>query len=157
MTTALDPDAVDAELSARAIFALAGQQIAQAATRTSLTARADLDALHQILITCHTLTAASPRPPGDACADHLAAARVRLFQAAEEVHRAFHAASRTEPADQTRSVQRPGCGGSHPEGRPALQICSRQVKAGAAMRATATPAALRASFTGRIRHGAEGR
>ncbi|OIV35958.1 hypothetical protein BIV57_18740 [Mangrovactinospora gilvigrisea] len=150
MTTALDPDAVDTELSARAIFALAGQQVAEAATRTGLTARTDLDALHQILITCHTLTAASPRPPGNACADHLAAARVRLFQAAEEVHRAFHAAERP-PAD------RPGCGGSHPEGRPALQICSRQVKACATMRTTATPAVLRASFTGRIRHSVEGR
>ncbi|WP_369265891.1 DUF6238 family protein [Streptomyces harbinensis] len=68
--------------------------------------------------------------------DHLRAARVRSWQAAEHLHAAFHAAPRK----------------GSPEGVPELTVCQRHLRTAVLVRRQTTSGELRDPFTGLTRH-----
>lgn len=114
--------------------------------------RAELDALHAHLISLHRLLdahAVRTGPVAAAEADHLRAVRTRLWQAAEHLHAAFHAAPRL-------TAGRPSAPEAHrtgpPEGPPRLTVCRRHLRTALRVRRQTTPADLRAPFTGLVRH-----
>jgi hypothetical protein len=117
------------------------------------TSRAELDTLHAHLVAVHELLNAHADRTGPLVAsegEHLAAARTRIWQAADHLHAAFH----TAPHHDTDEV--PGETAEHhglPEGAPELTICQRhQHTATHTVRLRTTPTDLRAPFTGLIRH-----
>ncbi|MFD7204390.1 DUF6238 family protein [Streptomyces sp. NPDC059893] len=114
--------------------------------------RTELDALHAHLVAlyglldAHTVRTAAV---ADAEGDHLRACRIRLWQAAEHLHAAFHAA----PYSGTdRLAARDACRARLPEGAPELTVCQRHLAASARVRRDHTPADLRDPFTGLTRH-----
>ncbi|MEU3529087.1 DUF6238 family protein [Streptomyces sp. NPDC038707] len=106
--------------------------------------RAQLDALHAHLTELHRLIdqlAEAARPPHPAAGRHLAAAHTRLWQAATDVHAAFHLL----PTAQKDSVAcRPE---QLPDGPPFLTICQRHLAAGHIVRRKTTPTDLRTPRT----------
>ncbi|WP_059006615.1 DUF6238 family protein [Streptomyces specialis] len=110
--------------------------------------RAELDAVHAHLVSllrlldAHATRAARLAPVEG---DHLRAARARVWQAADHTHAAYHVAPR--PASSKASAR-----SGLPEGPPELTICQRHQRAAHLMRRRTTPADLRASFTGLVRH-----
>ncbi|MFJ8794593.1 DUF6238 family protein [Streptomyces sp. NPDC102462] len=98
--------------------------------------RVHLDVLHAHLTGLHQLLdqlAEATRPPHPAAGRHLAAAHTRLWQAATELHAAFHLVPSTA-ADSAEC--RPD---RLPEGPMVLTICQRHVAAGHSVRRKTTP------------------
>ncbi|MCK7626180.1 DUF6238 family protein [Streptomyces sp. RS10V-4] len=110
--------------------------------------RIELDALHAHLtslyglIDAHTTLTA---PVAKAEGDHLRACRVRLWQATEHLHAAYHAAPRPASSPEARRARLP-------EGAPDLTVCRRHLTTAARVRRSHTPTDLRDPFTGLIRH-----
>jgi hypothetical protein len=95
-----------------------------------------LDVLHAHLIDVYRLLdqlAVTARPPHPAAGQRLAAARTRLWQAATNVHDAFHLL----PAPAAD----PGCRPDRPPpaGPPFVTICQRHLAAGHTVRRATTP------------------
>ncbi|MFB9556872.1 DUF6238 family protein [Streptomyces roseoviridis] len=130
MTTTTDP--TDAHPYLRA--ATAG--IRHHARSLASAARADrrhLDNLHEHLTRLHLLldqVADTVRPEHPAAGRHLAAAHLRLWQAATCLHEAFH----TLPAAPDCTPDR------LPDGPLVLTICQRHLASGHAIRRKTTPA-----------------
>ncbi|MFB8267436.1 DUF6238 family protein [Streptomyces sp. NPDC055955] len=117
-----------------------------AASRTELdTLHAHLVALYGLL-DAHTVRTAQV---ADAEGDHLRACRIRLWQAAEHLHAAFHAAPHPGAG---RHLTRQAGRARLPEGAPELTVCQRHLAASARVRRDHTPADLRDPFTGLTRH-----
>lgn len=113
--------------------------------------RSELDALHAhhaalfaLVDTHHTAT----RGVFAAEADHLHAARIRVWQTCDSLHDAFHRAPRADGRLPTREA----CALRHPEGTPDLTICQRHAHASARVRRIATPSELRGTPTARSRN-----
>ncbi|MFJ9131243.1 DUF6238 family protein [Streptomyces sp. NPDC102340] len=114
--------------------------------------RTELDALHGHLIALYDLLdahAARTTPVATAEGDHLRACRIRLWQAAEHLHAAFHAAPHPKTG---RLPSRETCRARLPEGAPELTVCQRHLATSARIRREHTPADLRDPFTGLTRH-----
>ncbi|MFF8447702.1 DUF6238 family protein [Streptomyces leeuwenhoekii] len=98
--------------------------------------RAHLDTLHAHLTELHRLIdqlAQTARPPHPGAGRHLAAAHTRLWQAATDIHAAFHLLPATStPATECRPEELP-------EGPPFLTICQRHLAAGHIVRRKTTP------------------
>lgn len=114
-------------------------------------ARAELDSLHAHLISLHHLLDAH------ACrtarllpfeGEQLQAARTRLWQAADHLHAAYHAAPRPGTGEVP---DREACQAGLPEGAPELTICQRHQRAAHLVRRRTTPADLHTPYTGLIR------
>ncbi|WP_326777076.1 DUF6238 family protein [Streptomyces sp. NBC_01445] len=117
-----------------------------AASRTELdTLHAHVIALYELLDTHAVRTA----QVADAEGDHLRACRIRLWQAAEHLHAAFHSAP--HPGTD-RLATHDACRTRLPEGAPELTVCQRHLAASARVRRDHTPADLRDPFTGLTRH-----
>jgi hypothetical protein len=113
--------------------------------------RTELDALHAHLLALYALLDAhTDRTSRTApvAGDHLRACRVRIWQAADHLHAAYHAA----PHPDGRLPSREACRARLPEGAPDLTICRRHLATGAHVRRDHTPADLHDPFTGLIRH-----
>ncbi|MGP3775464.1 DUF6238 family protein [Streptomyces sp. SDT5-1] len=114
--------------------------------------RAELDALHAHVIALYDLLDAHAQrttPVAAAEGDHLRACRIRLWQAADHLHTAFHAA----PHPKTGSLPtREVCRARLPEGAPELTVCKRHLNTSARVRRDHTPTDLRDPFTGLTRH-----
>ncbi|MFF2819373.1 DUF6238 family protein [Kitasatospora cineracea] len=114
--------------------------------------RAELDCLHEHLISLHALLDAhaertAPLLPADG--HHLRAARTRLWQAADHLHAAYHSAPRTGSGE----VPEPdACRARLPEGAPELTVCRRHQQAAHLVRRRTTAADLHSPFTGLVRH-----
>ncbi|MFD5108967.1 DUF6238 family protein [Streptomyces cinereoruber] len=109
--------------------------------------RLHLDVLHAHLTTVHRLLdrlAETTRPPHPAAGRRLAAAHTYLWQAASEVHAAFHLLPSSTTAGTESSTCRPE---RLPEGPPVLTICQRHLAAGHVVRRKTTPTDLRAHTT----------
>ncbi|MFE2108013.1 DUF6238 family protein [Kitasatospora sp. NPDC059463] len=108
--------------------------------------RAELDALHAhcvalfALLDTHTGTA---RPHAPAEADHLHAARIRVWQTCEALHGAYHRAPRADGRRPTREA----CALRLPEGAPDMAICQRHTTTAGRVRRIATPSELRGTPT----------
>ena len=116
-----------------------------------VTSRAELDALHAHLVALHGLLDAHTGRTGQlvpAEGDHLRAARTRIWQAADHVHAAYHAAPRP---DSGEVPDREACQTQLPEGAPELTICQRHQRTAHLVRRRTTPADLHAPFTGLVR------
>lgn len=105
---------------------------------------AHLTALHQFM----DQVAAATRPPHPAGGRHLAAAHARLWQAATEIHSAFHLLPGTPAAEGAETSCRPE---QLPEGPPVLTICQRHLAAGHSIRRKTTPTDLRPHTTACVR------
>ncbi|MGK4579599.1 DUF6238 family protein [Kitasatospora sp. HPMI-4] len=117
-----------------------------------VTSRAELDSLHAHLVTLHGLFdahTARTAPLIEIEGDHLRAARTRLWQAADHVHAAYHAAPRPGTGDVP---SREACQAGLPEGAPELTICRRHQRTARLVRRRTTPTDLHHPFTGLIRH-----
>ncbi|MFG3253320.1 DUF6238 family protein [Streptomyces sp. NPDC048172] len=115
-------------------------------------ARAELDSLHAHLVALYRLLDAHTTSTSPAAAvegDHLRACRIRLWQAADHLHTAFHAAPLP---DTGRPPARETCRARLPEGAPELTVCQRHLAASARVRRDHTPSDLRDPFTGLTRH-----
>lgn len=99
--------------------------------------RVHLDVLHAHVTALHRMLdqlSETVRPPHPASGRHLTDAHTRLWQAASEIHAAFHLLP--SPRDDGRECrpERP------PEGPPMLTVCQRHVAASHAIRRKTTPA-----------------
>ncbi|WP_405428526.1 DUF6238 family protein [Streptomyces erythrochromogenes] len=101
--------------------------------------RVHLDVLHSHLTGLHLLVdrlTDTTRPQSPTAGRHLASAHLRLWQAANSLHEAFH----TLPATASAGSEA-GCRPDRlPEGPPVLTICQRQLASGHAIRRKTTPA-----------------
>jgi len=117
-----------------------------------VTARCELDALHEHLVSLHGLLDAHTQRTARILpveGDQLAAARTRLWQAADHLHAAYHAA----PHPDTGEVPtREACRAGLPEGAPQLTICQRHQRTARLVRRRTTPADLHSPVTGQRRH-----
>ncbi|OCC11549.1 DUF6238 family protein [Streptomyces sp. PTY087I2] len=116
-----------------------------------VTSRAELDALHAHLVSVHGLLDAHAMRVGQlvpAEGDQLQAARTRLWQAADHVHAAYHAAPRTDSGEVPETD---ACRPHLPEGAPELTICQRHQRTAHLVRRRTTSADLHAPFTGLVR------
>ncbi|MGH4028713.1 DUF6238 family protein [Actinomycetota bacterium Odt1-20B] len=114
--------------------------------------RTELDSLHAHLVALYGLLdthAARTTPVAAAEGDHLRACRIRLWQAAEHLHAAFHAAPHPGTG---RLPEREACRARTPEGAPELTVCQRHLATATHVRRDHTPADLRDPFTGLTRH-----
>ncbi|MDX3854924.1 DUF6238 family protein [Streptomyces sp. AK02-01A] len=114
--------------------------------------RVHLDALHAHLTTLHQLLdhlTDATRPPHPAAGHHLATAHTRLWQAATEIHSAFHLLPSNTTADSAAASACPP--ERLPEGPPVLTICQRHLTAGHIIRRKTTPTDLRAHTTACVR------
>lgn len=114
--------------------------------------RAELDALHAHVVALYgLLDAHTARTTAVAKAegDHLRAGRIRLWQAAEHLHAAFHAAPQPGTG---RLPSREACRARQPEGAPEITVCQRHLTTAAQVRRDHTPTDLRDPFTGLTRH-----
>lgn len=114
--------------------------------------RLHLDVLHAHLTALHQLLdrlAETTRPPHPAAGRHLCTAHTRLWQAATEIHSAFHLMP-SNPAAQ--GAEASACHPERlPEGPPVLTICQRHLAAGHIIRRKTTPTDLRAHTTACVR------
>ncbi|MFC6067046.1 DUF6238 family protein [Streptomyces ochraceiscleroticus] len=113
--------------------------------------RAELDALHAHVLALYGLLGshtARTAPVAKVEGDHLRATRIRLWQAADHLHDAFHAA----PHADGRLLSREACRARLPEGAPGLTICRRHLATAVRVRRDHTPADLHDPVTGLIRH-----
>jgi hypothetical protein len=117
-----------------------------------VTTRAELDALHAHLVSLHGLLDAHAVRTGRLVlieGDQLSAARIRIWQAADHVHAAYHAAPHPGSGEVPN---REACQAGVPEGAPELTICQRHQRTAHLVRRRTTPADLHAPFTGLVRH-----
>lgn len=117
-----------------------------------VTCRAELDALHAHLVSLFGLLDAHAERTGRlilAEGDQLRAARTRIWQAADHLHTAYHAAPRTGTGEVP---DREACQAGLPEGAPELTICQRHQRAAHLVRRRTTASDLHAPFTGLVRH-----
>lgn len=108
--------------------------------------RGDLDAFHAHTVALYGLLdshVGACRPADPATAGHLHAARVRLWQAADQLHLAYHS---RPPASAPAPPRCP-----HPEGRTTPTVCQRHLACTARVRKITTPADLRAPNPGPTR------
>ncbi|MFD7795627.1 DUF6238 family protein [Streptomyces sp. NPDC059759] len=116
-----------------------------------VTTRAELDALHAHLVSLYGLLDAHTGRTGQLVAvegDQLRTARTRIWQAAEHLHAAYHAAPRPDSGE----IPAPeACQAGLPEGAPELTICQRHQRTAHLVRRHTTPADLHAPFTGLVR------
>ncbi|GAB3113325.1 DUF6238 family protein [Streptomyces calidiresistens] len=114
--------------------------------------RTELDALHaHLLALYHLLDAHTDRTArlAPAEADRLRACRIRLWQAAEHLHAAYHRA----PHPMTgRPPTREACRARLPEGAPEHTVCGRHLSTALTVRRDHTPTDLHDPLTDRIRH-----
>ncbi|MBP5860564.1 DUF6238 family protein [Streptomyces scabiei] len=113
--------------------------------------RVHLDVLHAHLTALHQLLdhlAENTQPPHPTAGRHLATAQTRLWQAASEVHSAFHLLPSTTAAQAEASACHPE---RLPEGPPVLTICQRHLAAGHSIRRKTTPTDLRPRTTACVR------
>ncbi|WP_030267617.1 DUF6238 family protein [Streptomyces violens] len=113
--------------------------------------RTELDALHAHLTALYGLLdshTVRTRPVAPVEGDHLRAVRIRLWQAADHLHNAFHAAPRPDGLATSREARRARL----PEGAPDLTICRRHLATATRVRRDHTPADLHAPVTGLTRH-----
>ncbi|RST17388.1 hypothetical protein EF908_34340 [Streptomyces sp. WAC04770] len=99
--------------------------------------RVHLDVLHAHVTTLHRMLdqlSETTRPPRPAAGRHLADAHTRLWQAAAEIHAAFHLLPSGRDHGQECRPER------LPEGPPMLTICQRHVASSHAIRRKTTPA-----------------
>ncbi|GJF32655.1 hypothetical protein KNE206_53550 [Kitasatospora sp. NE20-6] len=104
--------------------------------------RDELDTLHEHAVALQTLldhATVRTRVHTPSAGDELHHARVRLWQATEHLHAAYHAA----PRDSGRQPTREACALRHPDGVPGLTICRRHRNASARVRQFTTPTDLR--------------
>ena len=116
-----------------------------------VTTRAELDALHAHLVALHGLFDAHAVRVGQLVpveGDHLRNARTRIWQAADHVHSAYHAAPRPGSGEISEPET---CSVGLPEGAPELTICQRHQRTAHLMRLRTTAADLHAPFTGLVR------
>ncbi|GHI94140.1 DUF6238 family protein [Streptomyces olivaceus] len=116
-----------------------------------VTSRAELDALHAHLAALYGLLDAHAARTGQLVAsegDQLRAARTRIWQVADHVHAAYHAAPRPESGELPEPET---CQTGLPEGAPELTICQRHQRTAQLIRRCTTPADLHAPFTGLVR------
>ena len=116
-----------------------------------VTSRAELDALHAHLVSLHGLLDAHAARTGQLVpieGDQLRAARTRIWQAADHIHAAYHAAPRP---DSGEVPDREACQAGLPEGAPELTICQRHQRTAHLVRRRTTPADLHIPFTGLVR------
>ncbi|MEU3188431.1 DUF6238 family protein [Streptomyces sp. NPDC006923] len=110
--------------------------------------RVHLDALHTHLTTLHQLLdhlTEATRPPHPAAGHRLATAHTRLWQAATEIHSAFHLLPTNTTAEtDVASACHPE---RLPEGPPVLTICQRHLTASHIIRRKTTPTDLRTHTT----------
>ncbi|MFI0722630.1 DUF6238 family protein [Streptomyces sp. NPDC021224] len=114
-------------------------------------ARAELDTLHEHLVAVYELLDAHTVRTGAVApveSGFLSTARTRIWQAATDVHAAYHAAPRP---DSGGISDREACRAGLPEGAPELTICHRHQLAARLVRRRSTPADLYAPFTGLVR------
>ncbi|MGY1435398.1 DUF6238 family protein [Streptomyces reniochalinae] len=114
--------------------------------------RTELDSLHAHLVALYGLLdahTARTTPVTGVEGDHLRACRIRLWQAADHLHAAFHSAPHP---DTGRPPAREACRARLPEGAPELTVCQRHLATSARVRRDHTPADLRDPFTGLTRH-----
>ena len=117
-----------------------------------VTGRAELDALHGHLVTVHGLLDAHTARTGQLLpieGDQLRAARTRIWQAADHLHAAYHAAPHPGSGE---IPDREACQAGLPEGAPELTICQRHQRTAHLVRRRTTPADLHTPFTGLTRH-----
>ncbi|MFG2800472.1 DUF6238 family protein [Streptomyces pseudovenezuelae] len=113
--------------------------------------RLHLDVLHAHLTALHQLLdhlAGNTRPPHPTAGRHLATAHTRLWQAASEVHSAFHLLPSNTAAQAEASACHPE---RLPEGPPVLTVCQRHLAAGHSIRRKTTPTDLRPHTTACVR------
>ncbi|MGW7019968.1 DUF6238 family protein [Streptomyces decoyicus] len=116
-----------------------------------VTTRAELDALHSHLVSLHGLLDAHAVRVGQlvpAEGDPIRAASTRVWQAADHVHAAYHAAPRPGSGEVP---EREACKAGLPEGAPELTICQRHQRTAHLVRRRTTPADLHSPFTGLVR------
>ncbi|MFG3199880.1 DUF6238 family protein [Streptomyces sp. NPDC048208] len=115
-----------------------------------VTSRAELDTLHAHLVSVHGLLDAHALRTArliPAEGDPLRAARTRIWQAADHLHAAYHAAPRPDSGE----VPEPeACRAGLPEGAPELTICQRHQRTAHLVRRRTTPADLHTPFTGLV-------
>lgn len=114
--------------------------------------RAELDSIHDHLVSLFGLLDAHVMRSGSlvpAEGDQLSAARTRIWQAADHIHAAYHAAPRPGTSE---IPDREACRAGLPEGAPELTICQRHQTVARLVRRRTTPAHLHGPFTGLIRH-----
>ncbi|MZD08299.1 hypothetical protein GTW43_24925 [Streptomyces sp. SID5785] len=143
----LAPDFIPFATSALDFHRAINMPVAQVAA-----GRTELDSLHaHVLALYDVLDAHAVRtaPVAGAEGDHLRACRIRLWQAADHLHAAFHAAPRPGAG---RLPSRETCRARLPEGAPELTVCQRHLATAARVRRDHTPADLRDPFTGLTRH-----
>ncbi|GAA2092132.1 DUF6238 family protein [Kitasatospora saccharophila] len=112
--------------------------------------RTELDDLHAHTVALFDLldtATARTRPHTPAAGDHLHNARLRVWQVAEHLHDAYHAAPRADGRRPTREA----CALRLPDGAPDLTICQRRAVAAARLRRITTPADLHAPAPGLLR------
>ncbi|NYI03441.1 DUF6238 family protein [Allostreptomyces psammosilenae] len=101
--------------------------------------RDELDALHALVLSLHRLVdahGARTDPVAPIEAGRLREARTRLWQVADALHAAYHAA----PHPTTGRVpSREECRLGLPEGAPELTVCQRHLTAGVRVRRHSTP------------------
>lgn len=117
-----------------------------------VTTRAELDALHAHLVSLYGLFDAHAVRTGRLVpieGDQLSAARTRIWQAADHVHAAYHAAPQPGSGEVP---DREACQAGLPEGAPELTICQRHQRTAHLVRRRTTPADLHAPFTGLVRN-----
>ncbi|MGW3228606.1 DUF6238 family protein [Kitasatospora sp. NPDC001095] len=132
-----------------ATAAIASQRDIELTSRQPLS-REELDALHELSIALHTLldrATARTRAHAAAEGDQLHNSRIRLWQACEHLHAAYHAAPRADGRLPTREA----CATRLPEGAPDLTVCQRHLKTSAHVRQFTTPTDLHAPVAGLIR------
>lgn len=111
--------------------------------RPQAASRDELDDLHRLLTAAYELVddhARAARPHGPAQAQHLHAARIRVWQAAEHLHDAYHtapAAVRPREAPSDRAAR--------------VRICRRHLATAVRVRRQTTPAELRSPIPGLVR------
>ncbi|MEV7088030.1 DUF6238 family protein [Streptomyces sp. NPDC093085] len=116
-----------------------------------VTTRAELDALHAHLVSLYGLLDAHAARTGRLVpveGEHLRAVRIRIWQAADHVHAAYHAAPRP---DSGEVPDREACRAGLPEGAPELTVCQRHQRTAHLVRRRITPAELHTPFTGLVR------
>ncbi|MGW1224861.1 DUF6238 family protein [Streptomyces sp. NPDC002530] len=110
--------------------------------------RPHLDVLHAHLTALLPILdrlAQTTRPPHPAAGRSLESAHTRLWQAASDVHAAFHL------LPGTRSAERSCDPDQLPEGPPVLTICQRHLAAGHVVRRRTTPTDLHPHTTACVR------
>ncbi|MFF8732023.1 DUF6238 family protein [Streptomyces sp. NPDC015171] len=113
--------------------------------------RLHLDLLHAHLTALLQLLdrlAESTRPSHPGAGRHLGTVHTRLWQAATEIHSAFHLLPSSTAAGAEASACHPE---RLPEGPPVLTICQRHLAAGHVVRRKTTPTDLRPHTTACVR------